>query len=123
VKILSPLEKNQHICESEGNVKPPLSGYISMLIYIGFTTVWTLVIVCHAAMARRIHDRIIRPIDRRLAGYGVPGVIQSGITGVLCWSIIPLGFLWIGGLVLTALPYRSRKPKQRISHSAAAMRG
>jgi hypothetical protein len=94
-----------------------------MLIYMSFTAVWTLVIVCHAATARRIHYRIIHPIERRLGAYGVPGLIQSGITGLLRWSIIPLGVLWLGGLVLTAFPDQSRSARQRKYRSAAIIRG
>jgi hypothetical protein len=99
------LKKINASARVEGIVGFPLfCGCIAMLIYMSFTAVWTLVIVCHAATARRIHYRMINPIERRLGVYGVPGLLQSGITGLLRWSIIPLGFLWACGLVLTAFP-------------------
>jgi hypothetical protein len=71
-----------------------------MLIYLSFTLIWTLIVVCHAATSNRILRRMIRPFERQLAVYGVPDIIYTTIAGLLRLSIIPLGFLWAAGLML-----------------------
>jgi hypothetical protein len=74
-----------------------------LIFYLGFTAIWTLVLVCHRETADRINARIIDRLDRRLGRSSLPGLIQAVITGVLRLSIIPLGFLWASGLLVSAL--------------------
>jgi hypothetical protein len=79
-----------------------------MLIYLGFTAIWTLLLVCHRETAYRINSRIIDRLDRRLGrSRRMPRLIQGVITGLLRLSIIPLGFLWAGGLLVSTLLNRS----------------
>jgi hypothetical protein len=73
------------------------------IFYLGFTAIWTLVLVCHRETAYRINTRIIDRLDRRLGRLHLPRLIQGLITGLLRLSIIPLGFLWAVGLLVSAL--------------------
>jgi hypothetical protein len=95
------LEKIERIVQSEGIVCFHFSQSCNaMLIYLSFTLIWTLVVVCHAATSNRILRRMIQPFERQLAVYGVPDIIYTTIAGLLRLSIIPLGFLWAAGLMV-----------------------
>jgi hypothetical protein len=78
-----------------------------MLIYLSFTVIWTLVVICHAPTSNRMTQRMIRPLERQLAIYGVPDLLQGAIAGLLRLSIIPLGLLWAAALALQAIRGRA----------------